>query len=96
MGEITLEPSTIPKWIGRNSCMVMPEFGLSFVDHRKLSSRKIEQQLSAELHAANALVISATTPAEKREGMAAYDRALQRFADFVARGIVPEDLMPSQ
>jgi hypothetical protein len=62
------------------------------LDLAKLTARKIEQRLSAELHAANAVVISAATPEEKRERRAAYDRALRRFADFVTKGIVPEDL----
>jgi hypothetical protein len=62
----------------------------------KLDFRKIEQQLSAELHAANGRVLGATTEAEKREGSEAYNCALKRFADFVARGIVPEDLVPPE
>jgi hypothetical protein len=63
--------------------------------HDKFRLREIEQQLAAELQAANEKRRKASTQEEKAESSESHRRALQRFVDFVAKGIVPKDLSPS-
>lgn len=53
--------------------------------------REIEQKLAAELQSARERVRTATTEEEKRIASEAHNRALQRFTDFAARKIVPEE-----
>jgi hypothetical protein len=60
----------------------------------KFRLREIEQRLAAELHAANEQMRLASTDEEKRNASDAHQRSLQRFADFAARGIVPEEFLP--
>jgi hypothetical protein len=57
--------------------------------------REIEQQLTADLHAANQRLRNALSDEEKRQALEAYSKALQRITDFAARGLVPKDLLPS-
>lgn len=54
--------------------------------------RQIEQRLTAELQAADDSVRRASTDAERRKALESYRQALQRFKDFAAKGVVPEDL----
>jgi hypothetical protein len=56
--------------------------------------REIEQQLAADLQAANQNLRNASSDEEKRQALEAYYRGLKRFTDFAAKGIVPEDLLP--
>jgi hypothetical protein len=60
----------------------------------KFRLREIEQQLAAEVQVARAQIRSATTEEEKRKASGALQHALQRFTDFAARNIVPEELLP--
>jgi hypothetical protein len=57
----------------------------------KFRMREIEQALAAELQTAKQHARLATTEEEKRTTTEALARALQRFTDFAARIIVPEE-----
>ena len=59
----------------------------------KFQSREIEQQLAADLQAASEQLLRAPTEEERLKAVGARVRALQRFTDFVAKGIVPGDLL---
>jgi hypothetical protein len=61
----------------------------------KFRLREIEQQLAADLQAASERLRRAPTEDEKNKATEAQIRALQRFRDFAARGIVPQDLLPA-
>lgn len=58
----------------------------------KFRLRDIEQRLAADLHAAVGRVRRATTEQERAKAAEAHLRALQRFTDFAAKGIIPPDL----
>lgn len=58
----------------------------------KLRLREIEQTLAADLHAALDRVRHATNEEDRTRAAEAHLRALQRFTDFAAKGIVPDDL----
>jgi hypothetical protein len=58
----------------------------------KFRKREIEQRLAADLQSANLRLRSASNGDEKIHALEAYARALQRFTDFAAKGIVPGDL----
>lgn len=60
----------------------------------KFRKREIEQRLAADRQSANLRLRSAPNGEEKRHALEACSRALQRFTDFAAKGIVPEDLLP--
>ncbi len=60
----------------------------------KFRLRQIEQELAAELQAANERLRRASSEADRRVAIDAHIRALQRFTDFAAKGIVPSDLAP--
>jgi len=60
----------------------------------KFRLREIEQQLAADLQTASERLRRATSEEEKRKATEAQIRALQRFTDYAARGIVPQDLLP--
>jgi hypothetical protein len=59
----------------------------------KFRLREIEQELFVELQPARERRRTATTGEEKRIALAAFERALQRFTDFAARKIVPEEFL---
>jgi hypothetical protein len=59
----------------------------------KFRQREIEQQLSSEIQTAREQVRTATTEEERMKGSQALERALQRFADFAARNIVPNEFL---
>jgi hypothetical protein len=59
----------------------------------KFRQREIEQQLSSEIQSAREQLRTATTEAERTKGSQALERALQRFTDFVARNIVPDEFL---
>jgi hypothetical protein len=58
----------------------------------KFRLRQIEQELAAELQAASERLRRAYSETDRREAIDAHIRALQRFTDFAAKGIVPQDL----
>jgi hypothetical protein len=58
----------------------------------KFRRREVEQQLAAELQAASERLRRATTEEQRRTAREVNARALQRFTDFAAKGVVPEDL----
>jgi len=60
----------------------------------KFRQLQIEQQLAAEIQAARVQIIRATTKEEKHKASGALQHALQRFTDFAARDILPEELRP--
>jgi len=62
----------------------------------KFRRREIEKRLASDLQAASEGLRRASTEEEKSRSSAAHLRALQRFTDFVAKGIVPEDLRESR
>jgi hypothetical protein len=62
----------------------------SAIDKSRL--HEIEQQLASELHAAREQTQGASTEEEKRNVLETYLRALQRYTEFAAKGIVPEEL----
>jgi hypothetical protein len=55
--------------------------------------REIEQQLTAELQHASEQILKATTEEEKRSALEFRNRVLQRWTDFVARRIVPQEFL---
>lgn len=57
----------------------------------KFRLREIEQQVARELSIAREKLRRASTEQEKQDSSDSYHRALQRFTDFVARGIVPKE-----
>jgi len=59
----------------------------------KYRLREIEQQLAAELQGASEHLRRVSAD-EKCQALASHLRALQRFTDFAARGIVPEEFFP--
>ena len=59
----------------------------------KFRRREIEQQLAADLQVANQRLRNASTDEERRRATESYAKALQRFTDFAAKGIVPQDLL---
>jgi hypothetical protein len=59
----------------------------------KFRRREIEQQLTANLQAASERLRRSITEEEKRTAREVNARALQRFTDFVTKGVVPEDLL---
>jgi hypothetical protein len=59
----------------------------------KFRRREIEQQLAANLQAASERLRRATTEEDRRTAREGNTRALQRFTDFVTKGVVPEDLL---
>jgi hypothetical protein len=58
----------------------------------KFRLRQVEQELAAELQAASERLRRASNEADRRVAIDAHIRALQRFTDFAAKGIVPRDL----
>jgi type VI protein secretion system component VasF len=60
----------------------------------KFQLREVEQQLAADLQAASEQLRRVLTEEQKEAALQSYSRALQRFTDFAARHIVPEDLLP--
>jgi hypothetical protein len=58
----------------------------------KFRLRQIEQELAAELQAATERLRRAASETDRRVAIDAHIRALQRFTDFAAKGIVPQDL----
>jgi hypothetical protein len=58
--------------------------------------REIEQQLAADLQAANQKLRKALTMEDKREAADGYLRALNRFTEFASKGLVPEGLLRSE
>jgi hypothetical protein len=59
----------------------------------KFRRYEIEQQLASELHAAREQTRLASTEEEKRNVLEAYLLALQRYTEFAAKGIVPEEFL---
>jgi hypothetical protein len=59
----------------------------------KFRQREIEQQLSSEIQSAREQIRTATTEEERTQASQALERALQRFADFAARNIVPDEFL---
>jgi hypothetical protein len=66
-----------------------PDFALD-----KFQRREVEKRLASDLQAASEGLRRASNEEEKTKASAVHLRALQRFTDFVAKGIVPEDLKP--
>src|ERR1700685_3930968 len=58
--------------------------------------REIEKRLASDLQAASEGLRRVSTEDEKARASAAHLCALQRFADFAARGSVPDDLRDSR
>ena len=58
----------------------------------KFRLRQVEQELAAELQAASERLRRASNEADRRVAIDAHILALQRFTDFAAKGIVPQDL----
>jgi hypothetical protein len=52
---------------------------------------EIERQLVSELHAAREQTALASTEEEKHNVLETYLLALQRYTEFAAKGIVPEE-----
>jgi adenine C2-methylase RlmN of 23S rRNA A2503 and tRNA A37 len=59
----------------------------------KFRLQEIEQQLASELHAAREQTRGASTEEEKRNVLETYLLALQRYTEFAAKGIVPEEFL---
>jgi len=59
----------------------------------KFRLREIEQQLVADLHATSEQTRLASNEEEKRGALQTYLRALHRFEEFAAKGIVPEEFL---
>ena len=59
----------------------------------KFRQHEIEQQLASELHAAREQTRLVSTEEEKRSALQTYLRALQRFTEFAAKGIMPEEFV---
>jgi hypothetical protein len=57
----------------------------------KFRLHEIEQQLASELHAAREQTRGASTDEEKRNVLQTYLLALQRYTEFAAKGLVPEE-----
>jgi hypothetical protein len=55
--------------------------------------REIEQKLTAELQAASEQLRLASSEEEKRKALEVHLRAVQRFREFAAKGIVPEEFL---
>ena len=55
----------------------------------RLDLREIERKLTAELDAARAQLLAASTDEQRSEAQKTIKRALKRFTDFVTRGVVP-------
>ena len=51
--------------------------------------REIEQQLTAELQDARNQLLTASTDFERLNASESFSLALQRFRDFVAKGVIP-------
>jgi hypothetical protein len=64
-------------------------------DLDKFRLREIEQRLAGELQSASEQLRLALTDEDKRQALEAHHRALQRFTNFAAKGIVPQDLLPT-
>ena len=56
----------------------------------KYQLREIEKQLAHELQVASQLVRTACSETERQKAIASYDALLKVFADFCAKGIIPE------
>jgi hypothetical protein len=65
-------------------------------DLDKFQMQEVERQLTADLEQRAQKLRAASTKEERTEAWPAYQQALQRFRDFAAKGIVPEDLIPRQ
>jgi parvulin-like peptidyl-prolyl isomerase len=65
-----------------------PERGLD-----KFRLREIEQVLASDLQGSSERLRIVATEEQKQQALQSHLRALQRFTDFAARHIVPEDLM---
>jgi hypothetical protein len=59
----------------------------------KFRFREIERELTAQLRFAKEQLRRATTEEAKRTASEFYGRALQRFADFAGRKIVPKEFI---
>jgi hypothetical protein len=59
----------------------------------KFRLREVQQQLAAELQISSEKLRRASTEEEKRQASESHRQALLRFADFAAKGIVPDDLL---
>jgi adenine C2-methylase RlmN of 23S rRNA A2503 and tRNA A37 len=59
----------------------------------KFRLHEIEQHLASELHAAREQTRGASTEEEKRNVLETYLLALQRYTEFAAKGIVPEEVL---
>ena len=59
----------------------------------KFRLREVEQYLAADLQFAEQQVRLAKTEEAKHAASEARDRALKRFSDFAARGIVPKEFL---
>ncbi len=55
----------------------------------RLQTREIEQKLTADLHAAREQVRTATREEERAKAQEAFNRTLEQFKNFIARGEVP-------
>jgi hypothetical protein len=64
-------------------------------DLDKFRLREIERRLAAELQSASQRLRLALTEEDKRQALEAQHNALQRFTNFAAKGIVPQDLLPT-
>jgi type VI protein secretion system component VasF len=60
----------------------------------KFQLREVEQRLAADLQAASEQLRRVLTEEQKQAALQSHSRALQRFTDFAAKQIVPEDLLP--
>jgi hypothetical protein len=56
--------------------------------------REVQRQLAAELQTTSEKLRRASSEEEKRQALESHRQALQRFAEFAAKGIVPSDLLP--
>ena len=65
-----------------------PELGLD-----KFRLREIEQVLASDLRGSSERLRKVATEEQKQQALQSHLRALQRFTDFAARHIVPEDLI---
>jgi hypothetical protein len=59
----------------------------------KFRLREIERKLVADLHATREQTRLAATEEEKRNALETYLLALQRFSEFAAKGIVPDEFL---
>jgi len=53
--------------------------------------REVEQQLAAEIQTARQQLLDLSTKEEKLTASEALNRALHRFTEFAAKGIVPDE-----